>query len=1041
LQAPLSLYNFSDNKKAWTNLQCISKQVNFSRLFVDFFSNFLNLVGESYNADIALSNFERFSEKINDKDYLYSLLTESHELMKALVTLFSGSQVLTDTLLQDPSHFDWLKIPETLNASKPKDILMRDYYEMAGDEHLTSAVPSLLRRFKKREYIRIGLRDLLGNVTLTETVKDLSNLADVCLQAAYEYSNETCRKKYGAPMYEDADKNSIESEFAILGMGKLGGQELNYSSDIDLIYIYTSSVGETQKLEGCVGSWTQVSNHEFFTRLGVMLTKTIHEITSDGNVFRVDLNLRPEGQSGEIVNSLASSEIYYESWGKTWERQALIKARVSAGSEALGKKFFELMEPFIFRRNLDFSAIQEVKSMKSKINQSLKGKKIGRGHIKLGFGGIRELEFIVQGFQLLFGGKDKSLRITNTIQVLEKLCQLGFLTQKDSVRLKQAYTFLRNLENRVQISFGLQTHLLPQDDHQLAVLARKMNMEGDTPEALTKNLLMEFDSHREFVGGMFAGLFEDDEKRQSAEATSKESEQKNNPLKELTLEQIEETEFADPKRVYQFLLTLRDGPQFSHPSGKSVKDFYAILPRILAQSAGTPKPNSAVENLVKFIEASGARDSYLSLLHENDKFLELLLILFGSSDFLSGILIKQPGLMDVLTDMNSIYRFKPQSKIAEEFTRSLSSTENFEQKQIRLRRAKQGEELRIGVRYLIKEADLMGTLGDLSNLADVYLQTVFEIACQELNKKSKVSSPLPDDFAIVALGKLGARELNFGSDLDIIYVYEESAEQNYSLPHEEILPHYVSLSQMIYKLTSEMTPAGAAYAIDTDLRPEGSSGVLVRSIEGYEKYFKDRAKVWEQQAMTRARFVAGKPEVGKRFMQVIQDFTYRGKLEYGSLIEISRLRERMEKELAKESTKGKNVKLGYGGLVDIEFILQILQLMHGHKHSRLTSTATLELVDLLADFGILSPEDTSSLKKNYLFLRNLECSLRILKQPFSNHLPKKENELGALAKLLGYKDATVSELNQKLKGDYSRATSEVRKFYIKTLDNLLRTSL
>jgi len=249
LQARLNLYNFSDNKKAWTNLQCISKQVNFRRLFVDFFSNFLYLVGESYNADIALSNFERFSEKINDKDYLYALLTESPELMKALVTLFSGSQVLTDTLLQDPSHFDWLKIPETLNAAKPKDILMRDYYEMAGDKHLTSAVPSLLRKFKKREYIRIGLRDLLGNVTLTETVRDLSNLADVCLQAAYEYSNETCRKKFGVPMYEDADKNLIESEFAILGMGKLGGQELNYSSDIDLIYIYTSSVGETQKPE------------------------------------------------------------------------------------------------------------------------------------------------------------------------------------------------------------------------------------------------------------------------------------------------------------------------------------------------------------------------------------------------------------------------------------------------------------------------------------------------------------------------------------------------------------------------------------------------------------------------------------------------------------------------------------------------------------------------------------------------------------------------------------------------------------------------
>lgn len=1035
--AELKNFGFEDVEKAWKTLGVLSAQANFSRLLPGFFPALMELVSQSYNADLALTNFERFADKIHDKNYLYTFLTESPDLLHALITLFSGSQILTDTLLKEPSHFDWLKHPDILNKRRSKDALMRDFHEMS--EGHSEDVPRLLRRFKKREYIRIGLRDLLGKAEMQETVGDISNLADVCLQIAYDYADKECEKKYGIPYYQDADGNWKVSEFTILGMGKLGGSELNFSSDIDLIYIYTSSKGETQPEEESGHSTVRLSNHEYFTKLAQLVTKTIHEITSEGNVFRVDLDLRPEGPSGEIANSLASCEIYYQSWGRTWERQALLKARVCAGSIPLGQEFFSLLSPFIYRRSLDFSAIEEIKAMKNKINAHLKGKKIGKGDIKLGFGGIREVEFTVQAYQLLFGGRDETLRVIPTLKLMERLRECQYLTAEDYENLRQAYIFLRNLENRVQISFGLQTHVLPKDDVQLAVLARKMRLTGDRPQVLVERLLGEFDRHTRFVGNMFANLFVEEARQEATQIASKESERKLLKEEWLAVDQLEERGFADPERIARFLESLRDGPQFSHPTEKSIQSFYSVLPRILALSVGVPKPDSAVENLVKFVDASGARETYLNLFNSTGKFLELLIILFGSSDLLSQTLIKQPDLVDIFMDQESIYRYKPPEQVDEDWTRVLKSCKNFDAKKIALRRLKQGEELRIGIRYLIKEADLMGTLADLSSLADSYLQIVADLAYQELNGKS--SDALPNDFAIFGLGKLGGGELNFGSDLDIIFVYDEPQFSESPLTPAELIAHYVSYSQLIYQLTSEMTSAGYAYKVDTDLRPDGSRGDLALSVKGYEEYFKTRARIWEQQAMTRARFVAGNATLGEKFLKVAHEFAYRKKFEYGSLIEISRLRERMEKELAKESTKGKNIKLGFGGLVDIEFSLQILQLMHGYQNPKLRCTNMLDVLKVVAAYGILDQKAVDQMSEYYVFLRNLECALRIVGISSSNHLPKDKFSLAALSRLLGYEGKKVDQQADALLVDYDEITGQVRALYRKMLDTWLRTAL
>ncbi|MEK9627971.1 MAG: bifunctional [glutamate--ammonia ligase]-adenylyl-L-tyrosine phosphorylase/[glutamate--ammonia-ligase] adenylyltransferase [Nitrospinota bacterium] len=1030
LSSAFMAFGFQEPSKTWNDLISIAKCVNFRKLYPHFFSRLLDLTTRSHNADLALHNFERFSEKFTDKDHLFTQLSESENLLEALVFLFSGSQILTDSLLSEPSYVNWLSRPGTLTESKSKDMLMRDFYEMAGKGFHKKDISSALRKFKKREYIRIGLRDLLGNVELMETVGDISNLADVCLQIAYEKADRDLRQKHGIPSYEDKDGNWKDSEFAILGMGKLGGQELNYSSDIDLVYIYTSSRGETRPDSSLPGSVVKITNHEYFSKLARQITKSINEITSDGNVFRVDLDLRPDGPSGEIASSLASCETYYESWGRTWERQAFIKARVSAGSEALGREFFSMMEPFIYRRSLDFEAIEEIKSMKNRINQSLKGKK--SGNIKLGFGGIREIEFFIQAYQLLLGGRNKELRVRSSLGALKIMLEKNIISEEDFLCLSEAYIFLRHLENRVQITFGLQTHNLPESIPDRAVLARKMRIEGSTAEELAENLMKVYETHTSFVGKMFSEQFAEKEKREAAEAISKEWEQSRKGETLFSEDEIAAIPLIqDPAQAFRFLKVLRDGSEFSHPSEKSIQEFNYILPKIITICGCLPSPGKAIENLSRFVEATGARESFLNLFQENEKFLELLLILFGSSGLLSQILIKRPELVDLLTNMDEIYRFKAAEKISEDLEKFLSNESSLEKKELLLRRFKQAEELRIGVRFLIKEADLEGTLSDLSHLADAYLEAVFKLACAEVSRKK--GHPVAEKFCIIGMGKLGGGELNFGSDLDVIFVYDEPEENS----QEGV--HYAAVSQLIYKLTSEMTSAGYAYKIDTELRPEGGAGVLVMSISGYERYFKSRARIWEQQAMVRARVVAGNKEVGKKFMEAAHNFVFQDNFEYSSLIEISRLRERMEVELARESTRGKNVKLGFGGIADIEFTMQILQLIHGKKNPRLRETNTIGALNLFVAHGMIDQVKADQAKENYLFLRNLECALRIIKETPGNSLPKDPRDLAQLARLMSYQGDEAENLAKIFMGDYEMHTTQMREYYRDTIGQLLRT--
>lgn len=944
--------------------------------------------------------------------------------------------MLTDILLSDPSIFDWLKEYETLNKSKEKDLLYRNLWQILQKADSYNEKLKILRRFKKREYIRIGLRDLMSKADVVETIKDISNLADVCLQNSYEFCEEELIKKHGIPMYIDEKGGKKKAEFAILGMGKLGGEELNFSSDIDLIYIYSSDKGKTTGVDDLT-TVSSLSNHEFFSKLARMITDTINQITSDGNVFRVDLGLRPEGQSGDIASSIRSCEIYYESWGQTWERQALTKARVSAGSEELGKQFEKIRRNFVYRKYLDFQAIDEIREGKIKTENKLKslGKKMD---VKLGKGGIREIEFIVQVFQLTFGGRNEAIQEKNTLNVLKIIYENHYISENDYHNLVKAYRFLRDLENKIQISFGLQTHAIPSKKEDQIILAKKMGIKGTDQNNYAEMLLDEYQQHTQKVQKIFNDLFkskENNEKKAIREDRPPIPLYKRGDRGDYVL--IDKYHFKNKNRIIKNLELMGYGGTFSHPSARSQSLFQKLIPDILQTASQQSDPDKAINNLEKFIQSIKSREIFFDLLNENIKLLELLLVLFGNSSFLSDILIRQPDLLDALLDVENIFRFKPKEKMDMELNKLLEDKKEVKDIKDILRKFKKGEELRIGLRFLLKETNPDNTFADLSLLAEVYLSNTLEIAQKELNKihrkpivKNSDDKTHECGFAIIGMGKFGGYELDFGSDLDVMFVYEGDGQtegtKNKPIQNQE---YFVKLITMIYDLTGTITAAGYAYKIDTDLRPEGKKGILTLPLSGFKKYFEDRARMWERQSLTRARFIAGSEDLGKMFIKTAHNFVYEKRFEYGVPAEMHRLRMKMEKEIGKETKKKKDAKVGYGGLVDIEFIAQMLQLKFGGKSTELRNTRISVVLKEAARIGLLSPDIYDKLKESYDFLKQVINGIRIVHERSESKLPVSEEKLLNLAFRMGYKTIDKKKNREDFLKNYSRHTRQVREIY------------
>jgi glutamate-ammonia-ligase adenylyltransferase len=991
----------------------------------------LSHLSSAADPDMALNNLERFASALTDRPLFISLCRTRLDILQAFITIFGASRFLSTFLVttaeDNLSRFidpDYLTHPvNKVELSKRLDSLV----ERDADD---SSFFRILRIFRKQEMLRIGLRDLLGKADLQEVVAELSNLAEACLQKAYEWADAALQKRYGRPFITRPDKTTIPSGFAIIAMGKLGGRELNFSSDVDLMYVYRSD-GETEGVkypDGMVKN--RITNHQYFIKLAEKLSAAIGEKTEDGFVFRVDLRLRPEGQRGPLAQSLGGYEIYYESWGQTWERSALLKARPVAGDEAVGREFMDRIGPFVYRKYLDYGAITEIRDMKQKINKDVEQK--GRTHrdVKLGYGGIREIEFVIQALQLIYAGRDRTLREKNALKALHTLSQKGLITYQEHADLSKAYIFLRTVEHRIQILDDLQTQTLPAEPGDLRTLARRTGFLEQGKEA--ELLLREYTNYTRMVRGIYDELFAFTGEEGAPETKEGEFELLLDPdsTEQEASALLSKYHFRDPGKAYRNLLLLREGSAFVHQTPRSRKLFHDIFPPLFQEIISSPDPDMALNHLESFLAVQGSWEAFQSLVKLDVSAVKILIAIFANSEYLSRMLVSRPVYLQNLLESRRTAGAGTYELFWRELHDALDKAGDIPLKLDALRRFKHQEEIRIGMSDLLSDLPQRAVSRDLSKLAEVCLDAALGIAVAEVANRYGIQASV-SGLSIIGAGKLGGRELTYGSDLDILFVYSESRAG--ATPSGMTVSEFFSkVAEKTISYLSTLTREGLVFRVDTRLRPTGSKGPLVQSIDAFKSYYASKAETWERQALLRTRFVAGDRNVGEDFINVLQDLLYQDRERAVLAHDILSMRKRMEEEIGKESATSYNIKQGAGGLVDIEFIVQYLQLLHGKRHRWVRVPGTYNALRALWKEKLLSSDDYPVLARAYQFIRQLESRMRIVSNQATSILSKDPKKLHLLARRMGYTDEG-SLAGKKLLNDYQLLNQQVRLLFEKLL--------
>jgi len=981
--------------------------------------------------DIALNNLERYAQKVIDRNFLLGLFRDHPRTLHLALTIFGSSQFLSDILVRQPQLFEWLLEPGVVHRAKSREELAEEAQRVTAIGSTPDRKWTALRRYKSQEILRIGIQDLVGRQNVVGITEELSNLADVCLEVAYRFCRGDLVRRHGVPRIESESDRPRECPFVILGMGKLGGRELNFSSDIDLIFVYDDE-GETTGADG--GASGRLSNQEFFRKLGEMLVRGMSEASPDGHLYRVDLRLRPEGRSGAIAAALRSCEVYYESWGQTWERQALIKARAVAGDHALGDAFLRMVAPFVYRQSLDLTALDEIRAMKDRINLSVAQDQRARRNVKLGYGGIREIEFLVQGIQLLRGGKNTWLRESNTLRALHRLVGQGVMADPDYEVLVRAYMFLRRLEHRLQIIHDRQTHTLPDDPQELQSLGRRMGYHPPEHPDAGAALQAEYQRHTTAVRQLYDSFLRSARPETDGAGGAPSDELILFFTSDLPAEQIRRrvaaVGFEDAERALRNLQLIRDGQSFARYTPEVRRSLGEMAGPLLTALAGTPDPDLALTTFERFIGGVTARTTFMRLLAETPGLVDLLVRLFGTSEFLSATLLRQPELLETFLTPEPTARHGRQ-RLAQELRRAVDAAEPGSARLDALRRVKKAEELRVGLADILSRSDTADTHQALTHLAEACLDVALHMAQQDL--AVRFGLPDPPGFSIVGMGKLGGMELGYGSDLDVLFVYRGDGQT--SGPERISHPEYFSkLADRVSKILTSITQEGAAYRVDARLRPGGQKGEVAQSLQGFENHLTRQADLWERQAYIKARPIAGDADLGDAFVSMAQGFVYEGPDVPDLADRILAMRQRIETERVGTAGKTTHVKLGSGGILEIEFLVQYLQLRYGHAHPTVRTPRTLEALSKLEATGVLATAVAAVLNDAYRFLRRVEMRLRIVADLSLNTLPSAPAKLEKLAKRMGYAPSAERSAREQFLADYEAWTGHVNEIFRRVFD-------
>jgi glutamate-ammonia-ligase adenylyltransferase len=815
--------------------------------------------------------------------------------------------------------------------------------EPLGEDGLKPA----LRRLKQQAYVHIATRDLAGGAPLGEVTETMTLVAEVAVETASHVLHESLATRYGEPR----NAAGAAQRLIVVGMGKLGGRELNVSSDIDLIFVYPE--------DGDTDGERSISNFEFFTRLGKQLIAAISEVTNDGQVFRVDMRLRPNGDSGPLVCSFDMLENYFVTQGREWERYAWIKARPLTGTRH--DELENIRRPFVFRKYLDFGTINAMRDLHAQIRREV-AKKDMADNVKLGPGGIREIEFIAQVFQLIRGGRDRALQIKPTLQVLKLLVEKSQLSRDAEVELATAYDFLRRLEHRLQYLDDAQTHNLPAQAGDRELVAQAMGF--GSFEALA----MELDDHRLNVARHFEAVFADPNNNNHSldgvwHGTPDQSQ----------APRLANLGFRDAPAACARLAGIRAGSRYQQLSDAARGRFDALVPRLIEAAAALPEPDAALSRGLDLLEAISRRAAYLALLQQYPQALTKVAQIVGSSAWAANYLNRHPVLLDELLDPRLLEAAHDWSAFRAQLAQTLDEVEPDTERQMDLLREAHHAQV-----FRLLTQDLSGLLtveklaDHLSELADIIVDRALILAWRKLLKRH-VDAP---HFAVISYGKLGGKELGYASDLDIVFLFDD--------PAPEAAEIYSRLATRLNTWLSAQTPAGQLFETDLRLRPNGDSGLVVSSMAAFRKYQLESAWLWEHQALTRARFTAGDPAVGAAFeatrCEVLTQQRDLGKLRE----EVMAMRKKMLDAHATkldERDEVFNLKHDPGGLIDVEFAVQYLVLGYSWQYRELTENkGNIALLAMAAQRGLIPVDLADAVRDAYRDYRRMQHALRLNNQ-------------------------------------------------------------
>ena len=945
----------------------------------------------------------------------------------------------------EASPQDLVAIARGLKQARDARSYRRGALALVGDLTDEAAVRRGLRVFARRERLRIAARELLPHAgsDIDVTARELSDLADVCLELALAEALAWADARFGVPLAAEPGAQGGRGHrcgFVVFGMGKLGGNELNGGSDVDLLLVYDTD-------DGHVGQ-SDMTLHEYFTRVSQRFTATLSEVTDDGFAWRVDLRLRPEGARGPLVNSLAAAERYYETWGRTWERAALVRARPVAGDLKLGADVLAALSPFVWRREVNPALADEMIALTARARVEAAGD--SERDLKLGIGGIREVEFFVQSLQLIWGGREPSVRASNTLDALRKLRARGLVTDREGREMADAYMALRRLEHRVQFATGLQTHTLPSPGEPLLErIARSLGFAGE------RELERDLEKIQRRVAARFASLSREGRAEGRGPGAIERLLYALDAGDENAILGWATNAFgasASPD-LARHLLALARRPDY--PLGAGTRDKFPELAAVLLEAlSDAADPEQAARLMATFFARLGTPSVYARALAEDPRAARALVGLFGASAFLGASMVGHPELADRLLFGRGAPSAESARAAIEEEVAALPADCDVEDFVGALRRAKGRVTMEVGLADLAGELTTRACTLVLSALADATLDRATRFALDSWRRAHGAGGEGSRGvLAVVAMGKLGGCEIGYGSDLDLFFVYD--AEPSSPADGDEAADVFGRSAQRVMRIVSAPSGDGPGYELDTRLRPSGNQGLLVVSLDVFARYHRvheleegpanatgatgapageavsaPESHDWERQALLKARACAGDRELGAKVIALAHAAAY----ERGAppAERVHHLRMRMERELAGERRGRYDLKLGRGGLVDVEFAVQWLQMKYG-RDPRVRTTDTEGALVALETCGYLEPQLAAPLREGYRLLRRMEQRLRVLHGTSAQLIEDGALGMALLARRMGMRDGPRGTASEALVSRYLEVTRDVRAAYLAVL--------